>query len=141
MNTLASSLGLLTQTDLENLKKKKEREEMIKRLQEGSKTPASRSQQTKNVQQANKTQTPASSSGRLNEPLLTGRRASRQSRQSRQNRTGSKAMSSGKKYIVDQSEREAWVIILCNRITNKYYYNKKFFFLKDVASFVPNFAN
>jgi len=106
LNTLASSLGLLTQTDLENLKKRKEKEEMIKRLQEGNKTPASRSQHMKNAQQANKTQTPASGSGRLNEPLLTGRRTSRQSRQSR---TGSKAMSSGKKYIVDQSEREAWV--------------------------------
>ena len=47
---------------------------------------------------------PPSSYGRLNEPLLTGRRTNRLSR-------GSRGMGlTGKKhYVVEQDDREAWV--------------------------------
>jgi hypothetical protein len=101
LNSLASSVGLLTQTDIEDMKKKKERDEMIKNLHK-PKNPAS---QRSNL--ASKSlQTPATSkSQRLNEPLLTGRRTSRFSR------AGSKGIQTGNKYIVNSADREAWVNI------------------------------
>jgi hypothetical protein len=105
LNSLASSVGLLTQTDIEDLKRKKERDEMIKSLNKKPKNPMS--QRSNLASQSLKT--PATSkSQRLNEPLLTGRRTSRFSR------GGSKGISTGNKYIVNQADREAWMLqVLC----------------------------
>ena len=96
MNSLASSVGLLTQLDLEEHKRKKDREQMIKTLQKQS--PVS-SQSRKLTSQRNPT---TSSTGRLNEPLLTGRRT-------KGSRASRGVPLTGKNYVVDQAEREAWV--------------------------------
>ncbi len=103
LNSLASSVGLLTQTDIEDLKKKKERDEMIRNFQK----PKNPTSQRSNLATSKSLQTPATSkSQRLNEPLLTGRRTSRFSR------AGSKGIQTGNKYIVNSADREAWVNII-----------------------------
>ncbi len=117
---MAASIGLVTPHDIEEYKRKKQREKFLKSLKENS-VQVSQSQNNSNTTSiANKPSTGASqslalsrqgatgasrgSTGRLNEPLLTGRRTTHVgSRGSRL--TGF----SGKKYVVDQNEREVWV--------------------------------
>ena len=69
---------------------------MIKNLQKSNPTS---SQSRKSTSQRQ-----TSSTGRLNEPLLTGRRT-------KGSRASRGVPLTGKNYIVDQAEREAWVRI------------------------------
>ncbi|CAF1055374.1 unnamed protein product [Brachionus calyciflorus] len=99
LNSLASSVGLITQNDLEEQKRKKEREQMIKNLQKQNPTSSQSRKLTSHGQ--------SSSTGRLNEPLLTGRRT-------KGSRASRGVPLTGKNYIVDQAEREAWMLqVLC----------------------------
>ncbi|RNA32497.1 TBATA isoform X1, partial [Brachionus plicatilis] len=104
LNSLASSVGLLTQNDLEEHKNKKDREQMIKNIQKQNPTS---SQSRKPTSQQQQHQQQSHSSGRLNEPLLTGRRT--------KGSRGSRGMPlTGNNYIVDQADREAWMLqVLC----------------------------
>lgn len=78
---------------------------MIKSLNNKPKNPSS--QRSNLASQSLKTPATAKSQ-RLNEPLLTGRRTSRFSR------GGSKGAQTGNKYIVNQADREAWMLqVLC----------------------------
>ena len=133
LNSLASSVGLLTQNDIEDLRKKKERDEMIKSLNKKPNNPTSQ----RNKLSSQSLKTPGTSkSQRLNEPLLTGRRTSRFSR------AGSKGVTTGNKYIVNQADREAWVKL--NTVTQLWLIKNVFIFLfkkKDAPSFVSNFAD
>jgi hypothetical protein len=107
LNALASSVGLVTPQDIEEYKRKKEREEMIRNLQEkdrrnakpatGASSTARSRLGTSNLQMASRCST-----GRLNEPLLAGRRT----RGSRGSRGGTMT---GQKYVVNQNERDTWV--------------------------------
>lgn len=85
------------------MKKRKERDDMIKTLKEKSQKPSTNQSRTTS-QGANKSSTKPSTSTRLNEPLMTGRRSNRFSR-------GSRGLGStgNRKFLVDQADREAWV--------------------------------
>ena len=114
LNTLASSVGLLTQNDLEEYRKKKEREQKIKLMKEQQSAKPTSSSSIK-LQPLSRSGN-VTASGRLNEPVLATRRTSRYSRGG----TGASAASRGilassnKKYIVDQADREAWMLqVLC----------------------------
>jgi hypothetical protein len=119
LNTLASSVGLLTQTDIEDYQRKKNRTQAMKNLQNNIQKSAPDSAapngRHKPCTPMNK---PGSAAARYNEPLLTGRKASRHGSR-HGSRYGSKAGSTGnltgnKHFIVDQSEREAWMLqVLC----------------------------
>lgn len=102
---MASSIGLITQSDIEEMKRKRERDEMIKSLQ--AKKPESQQRKTMTAQPGNRTSQGPQSSGstRLNEPLPTGRRRTGASRRASRGLTGA----SGRKFLVEQAEREAWV--------------------------------
>ncbi len=102
----------MTQNDLEEYKKKKEREQMIKQMKDQSRKPSSsQSSKLQPLKPMSKQQLSSPGTGsRLNEPVLTTRRTSRYSR------SGSRGLlaSSNKKYIVDQADREAWMLqVLC----------------------------
>lgn len=121
LNSLASSVGLLTQSDLEEMRRKKEREEMIRNYQfrpaprfppPGSSNGSSRAQSA-----ITKIKTPAA---RLNEQLPP---------QSRHHRGTSRQLSRGlsasahlntasnhnnKQYVIDSADRELWMLqVLC----------------------------
>ena len=110
LNSLATSVGLITEDDIDNYKKRKEREEMIKSIQQLPKSPMHRLSRTPQMLQ--KASKPATSNGTapstraLNEPLNTGRK-SRQSRS--HSRLTGLVSSSTKKYVVNQADREVWV--------------------------------
>jgi hypothetical protein len=132
LNSLASSVGLLTQNDIEEYKRKKDREEMIKKLKEQSIT--SRGDLTSASSAANAhlhrlkplsaSQQNPPQSQRLNEKVPRSRRTSRFSRQSTRNKRtsgssqggppGSSAAQVEGKFVVDQADREAWMLqVLC----------------------------
>lgn len=111
LNSLASAVGLLTQTDIENYQKQKERKQTMQNLQK----PMTSQSATRPVTgMCTPLRKPGTASSRYNEPLLTGRKASRQG-----SRKASRAASMGnitasKHFIVDQSDREAWMLqVLC----------------------------
>jgi hypothetical protein len=111
LNTLASSVGLLTQNDLEEYKKKKEREQKIRLMKEQSTKPTSSS--SIKLQPLSRSGN-VTASGRLNEPVLATRRTSRYSRGGTGAASRGLLASSNKKYIVDQADREAWMLkVLC----------------------------
>lgn len=116
---MASSIGLITQSDIEEMRQKRERDEMIKSMQAASKKPESHQQQRKPPQTGsnggrlatgNVPQT--SGSTRLNEPLPTGRRRTGASRRASRGLTGASrgGATGSRKFLVDQADREAWVI-------------------------------
>ena len=114
LNSLATSVGLITEDDIDNYKKRKERDERLTSIQQLPKSPSHRLSRTPLLQRslqktANKPGTSngtASSTRALNEPLNTGRK-SRQSRS--HSRLTGLASSSTKKYVVNQADREVWV--------------------------------
>ena len=94
------------------MRRKKEREDMIKSMQAAAKKPES--QQRKALASSNgptvgnrTANGQSSNSTRLNEPLPTGRRRTGASRRSTRGTTGAGA--SGRKFLVDHADREAWV--------------------------------
>jgi hypothetical protein len=120
LNSLASSVGLLTQSDLEEMRRKKEREEMIRNYQfrpaprfppPGSSNGSSRAQSA-----ITKIKTPAA---RLNEPLPPQSRHHRTSRQLSRGLSASAnhlntATASNKHYVIDSADRELWMLqVLC----------------------------
>ncbi len=118
LNTLASSVGLLTQTDIEEYHRKKNRSQTIKNLQNTQKSTPDSAGPNARIKPCTPMNKPGSAAARYNEPLLTGRKASRHgSRQG--SRYGSKAGSTGnltgnKHFIVDQTDRETWMLqVLC----------------------------
>lgn len=137
LNSLASSVGLLTQNDIEEYKRKKDRDEMIKKLKEQSMSrnalASSHSQRPKSLRPllGSSHQQLSSSSGlpqsqRLNEKVPKSRRTSRFSRQSTRTGTGTGGTAGGLgsshrgagavegKFVVDQADREAWMLqVLC----------------------------
>ena len=130
LNSLATSVGLITEDDIDNYKKRKEREEMIKSIQQLPKSPMHRISRTpmlqSSLQKANK---PATSNGMgtastraLNEPLNTGRK-SRQSRS--HSRLTGLTSSSNKKYVVNQADREVWVSVTFKRFPPIHSYSKQ----------------
>jgi hypothetical protein len=118
-------VGLVTPQDIENYKRRKEREEMLRNMEERDKVrkgTAASVQSRQGTQNGPKVAT-RGATGRLNEPLLAGRRT----RGSRGTRGGTMT---GQKYVVNQQERDAWV--------NKIQFRSKFlhFFLKITCVFV-----
>jgi hypothetical protein len=110
LNTLASSVGLLTQNDIENMKITKERNELLYPAMMPDQTKL-RSKSTGNMSKVATPLKPRTMSRRLNEPLNTGRSSRKSSRNTgyRLN-TGN----NNNKYIVDQNEREIWMLqVLC----------------------------
>lgn len=107
---MASAVGLLTQTDIEDYQKKKERKQTMQNLAQ-PKPMTSQGVVRPVTGMCTPLRKPGTASSRYNEPLLTGRKASRQG-----SRKASRAASMGnitesKHFIVDQSDREAWVLI------------------------------
>ncbi len=104
MSSLAASVGLLTENDVEKSKRQKEREKFIKSLEQQPVTVSKSSS-------AQSTKKPSSSysrkTSRLNEALPTGRRTSRGSLTSR----GLSTAGNQFKYVVDENDREVWVSV------------------------------
>lgn len=123
MNTLASSVGLLTQADLEEMRRKKDREDMIRNYQfrppAAPKLFPTSSQQSQRAHSAaiHKNSSSSSSSTRLNEPLPSRNRTSRQSRGGSAHTGHAQHKSSSnnnKHYVIDSAEREIWMLqVLC----------------------------
>lgn len=107
LNNLALSVGLVTQNDLDNQLKKKERAKLLKSLeQESQNSKPQTAQSTSKKPQSSY----SSKTSRLNEPLLTGRRGT--SRGSLASRALSTANKPG--FIVDEQDRETWMLqVLC----------------------------
>ena len=81
-------------------------------LGSNTKPLTSQSSKLKPLKPSSKQHQSTSSNGRLNEPVLTTRRTSRYSRGG--TRSSQQLASSNKKYIVDQADREAWMLqVLC----------------------------
>jgi hypothetical protein len=120
---LASSVGLLTQADLEEMRRKKDREDMIRNYQFRPPAvpkllPTSSSQQSQRAHSAAiHKNTNSSSSTRLNEPLPSRNRTSRQSRGGSAHTGHAQHKSSSnnnKHYVIDSAEREIWMLqVLC----------------------------
>ena len=124
MNTLASSVGLLTQADLEEMRRKKDREDMIRNYQfrppAAPKLFPTSSQQSQRAHSAaihKNSSSNSSSSTRLNEPLPSRNRTSRQSRGGSAHTGHAQHKSSSnnnKHYVIDSAEREIWMLqVLC----------------------------
>lgn len=111
LNSLASSVGLLTKSDIENYQRKKERNEMMKNLQKNSQA---RPSTTANAGMCTPLRKPGSSATRYNEPLLTGRKKSRAGSKRFSRGASSGRLTGNKHFIVDQSDRETWMLqVLC----------------------------
>jgi hypothetical protein len=107
LNNLALSVGLVTQNDLDNHLKKKERAKLLKSLEhETQNSKPQTAQSTSKKPQSSY----SSKTFRLNEPLLTGRRGT--SRGSLVSRSLSAANKPD--FIVDEQDRESWMLqVLC----------------------------
>ena len=102
----------MTQHDLEEMRRKKDRDEMIKNYQFKSapKVPQSAAGSIRAQSAVAKIKSPTT---RLNEPLPSRNRTSRQSRGS--SGTGHhKSSQFNKNYVIDSAEREIWMLqVLC----------------------------